>query len=130
MVGIGLMKKHLVLYNRVIRSQYLIKGISKMKADEVKKNFNYKLKPTKIKDNEYYFPIDNQKNFNQAIGSVKRKKLFMELIDNNLKKTKEKVKKQAVKSNAPEPIPKKKADVVKPVVKKKKKFKISKKGDK
>lgn len=137
MIGIGLMRKHLVLYNRIIRGQYLIKGISKMKAEEVKKFFNDKLKSVKIGDKEYYLPKDNQKNFNPEIGFFKARELFKELVDNNLKKGKVTVKKNEPKpSNAPEPIVKKNIiikkkvvdkPVVKPVVKK---LKIKKPEDK
>ena len=69
MIGIGLMKKHLVLYNRGIRNEYLIKGISKMKGDEVKKVFKERLTLLTVGSMEggqkvtYEYYIPNTSNF-------------------------------------------------------------------
>ena len=121
MIGIGLMRKHLVQYNRGIKDVYLIKGVSKMKADEVKKVFNERLKSVKMGDTvqgkgkapfDYYVP--DTSSFDIPYDDQK----FRDLM-----KPKEKVKKNEAKpSNAPKPIVKKniiikKKVVVKPVVK-------------
>ena len=38
------MKKHLILYNKLVKAELLVKGLSKMKKEQIEKEFNQRFK--------------------------------------------------------------------------------------
>jgi len=50
MLTISLMKKHLIAFNKSVRKQFIISGVSKLKGDEVKKVFKDNLQLVKVGD--------------------------------------------------------------------------------
>lgn len=66
MLTISLMKKHLIAFNKSVRKQFIISGVSKLKGDEVKQAFKDNLKLVKVGDyhngekvtKEFYVPYN------------------------------------------------------------------------
>lgn len=66
MLSVSLMKKHLIAFNKAVRKQFIISGVSKLKGDEVKKAFKDNLQLVKVGDmdggekvtKEFYVPYN------------------------------------------------------------------------
>jgi len=66
MLTVSLMKKHLIAFNKAVRKQFIISGVSKLKGDEVKKVFKDNLQLVKVGDmdggekvtKEFYVPYN------------------------------------------------------------------------
>jgi hypothetical protein len=56
-VTASIMKKHLILLNKQVKKELTLSGISKMKKDEVKKNFDDRFR----KEKDYFLPKNDSR---------------------------------------------------------------------
>jgi hypothetical protein len=79
---VEILKKNLTELNKLLRKEYVLSGVSKMKKDEVIKHFNDRFTESHTKNyRKYFIPKDKYKT-----GNYDAKKHFQNVMDTAMKK--------------------------------------------